>query len=360
MKKILLYFLVISLILAGCGQDKQSGDVSTAGNSEGVFVKTSPVEAGEFTHFLSLPGHLQPAEQAFITSKVNGTVQFINADIGTKVAKGQTLCKIDDTTFKLQHKKSSSDLSAEQIRYEDAEINYARMKALYEAQAISQYEFENIESQFKMAKEHINRAQYDFDLATENLNYTNITSPLAGIVSLKDVSEGENISPGNTIFAVVKTDRMYVETGVAEQDIIAIKQGQRVKVMVDSLPGNTFEGFITHIGPVPNPTTKTYPIKITLENRDDLLKPGMFATVEILLAERKASLSVPKESVITEDGQKYVFVEREGKVEKRLIEIGYSNDTHFEILNGLKNDEVVVSVGHDGLTDGSTVEIVSN
>jgi len=358
-KKILLYFLVISLLLTGCGQVKSGVAPAEEENekSQSVYVKTSPVEAGDFVRFLSLPGNLQPSEQAYITAKVSGTVQKVYVDIGTKVGKGQSLCKIEDTTFDLQHRKALSDLSAEQIRYGDAEKNYERMKALCEAGAIAKADFETIESQFNMAKENLNRAQYDYELASENLKETNITSPFSGTVSLKDVSEGENIGPGKSILAVVSTDRMYVETGVAEQDIVAVKEGQRVTINIGTLKDNTFEGRVTHIGPVPDPSTKAYPVKITVENRDNLLKAGMFATVEILLDERKDSLSVPKEAVITEDGLKYVFVEKEGKVEKKLIEIGYANDNRLEVLSGLKSDEMVVSVGHKDLTDGSSVEI---
>jgi len=356
----LLCFLVISLLLAGCGQDKQSGSSSVEGENgkpQGVYVKTSPVEAGDFARFLSLPGNLQPAEQAYISAKVSGTVQKVFVDIGAKVDKGQTLCKIEDTTFDLQHKKAFSYLSSEQVRYEDTEKNYERMKALYEAHVIAEADFENVESQFKMAEENLSRARHDYELASENLKETNITSPLSGIVSLKDVSEGENTGPGKSIFAVVNTDQMYVEAGVAEQDIVAVKEGQQAIIKIGSLKDNSFEGRVTHIGPVPEQSTKTYPVKITLDNRGNLLKAGMFATVEILLDEHKSSLSVPKVAVITEDGRRYVFVEREGKVEKRLIEIGYANDTSFEVIKGLEIDEKVVTVGHDGLTDGSLVEI---
>lgn len=357
MKKRLLCFLVISLLLAGCGQNKQPGTSAEGDNGKAVYVKTSPVEAGDFARILSLPGNLQPVEQALITAKVSGTAQRVFVDIGTRVSKGQTLCKIEDTTFALQHKKAFSDLASEEVRYGDAERNYQRMQELYTSQAISQADFEKIESQFKMAKEDLSRARYNYELAGENLKETNITSPISGIVSLKDLSEGENIGPGKAIFAIVNTEQMYVETGISEQDIAAVKEGQPVTISVSSLKGSTFEGKVTHIGPVPDPSAKTYPVKITVGNKDNILKAGMFATVEILFDKRTASLSVPKEAVITEEGLKYVFVEREGKAEKRLIEIGYGNDARFEVLKGLSSDEKVVSVGYDSLTDGSSVEV---
>lgn len=358
MKTRLLLILVISLLLAGCGKDKAGApSAEENSNQKTNYVKTVQVGTGDFNRVLSLPGYLQPSEQAVITSKVSGTVQKTYVDIGARVGKGQALCKIDDTNYALQHKRALSGFNSEQVRYEDAEKNYERMKQLYENKVISKADFENVESQFKMAKENLNRARYDLELAAENLRETNITSPLSGIVSFRDVSDGENIGPGKTIFTVVNTDSMFVETGVAEQDIIAVKTGQRAMIKIDSLKGHTFEGLVTHVGPVPDHSAKTYPVKITVRNKDNLLKSGMFASVEILLDERKGSLSVPKEAVLTEDGRRYVFVERDGKVEKRLIELGYSSDSAFEVLNGLKSDEKVVSVGHDNLTDGSQVEV---
>lgn len=357
MKKMLLCLLAISLLLTGCGKNKPDSAAAEGEGKAKFFVKTAAVQTADFSKILSLPGNLEAMEQAFISAKVSGTVQRIHADIGSKVAKGQILCKIDDVVYSLQHQKAQTNLSAQQIRFDDAARSYERMKALYEKQAISQADFENIESQFKMAKETLNNAQYDFNLASESLKETNIISPFAGTVSMKDVSAGENVSPGKSLFAVVNTNKMFVEAGVAEQDIVRVKEGQRVSIKISSLANKTFEGLVTHVGPVPTQSTKNYPVKITVDNPDNLLKAGMFATVEILLDERKGSKAVPKESIVTEDGKRYIYVEREGKVEKKLVEIGYDNEKLVEIISGLELNEKVVTSGQENLTEGALVEV---
>jgi RND family efflux transporter MFP subunit len=388
MKKPLILFLLISLIITGCSNGTEAGaenGIESQKEGEVTYVKVSLVETMDFANMLSLPGMLQPKEEVMVTSKVSGTVEKIPVDIGSKVKKGDTLCKIDHTVFQLQYEKAVTALDLErlksekaekglniaQIKFDNLEKNYFRIKALFQNQAVSQSEMDNMETQYQMERELLDLAKNDYNmtkgllalsqndvkLARENLNYTHITAPISGEVSMKDIFAGENISPGKPIFGVINTVEMYVESGVSEKDIGMISSGQKVLVRVNSLGDNLFEGVITHVGPRPDTMAKTYPIKVLVTNEDSVLKAGMFAAVEIVIESRDKALSVLREAVVVENGNMYVFVEEDGKAVRKAVQLGFSNETHYEIIEGIEEGEKVIVVGQNTLVDGSLVEV---
>ncbi|MCF8011550.1 MAG: efflux RND transporter periplasmic adaptor subunit [Clostridiales bacterium] len=361
MKKIIILFFLISLLGAGgCGGKEEAGTPEEKSKIDVTYVKVGAAGTADFTNSLSLPGVLKPYKKVVITSSVNGTVDSVHADIGDRVQAGELLCKLDDSTFSIQHDQAKTALNLQQISFDDAEKNYQRRKQLYEKDVISKVEFEAAEKQYKMAEEQLKNAEYSYDLATKNLNDTSITSPIKGTVGFKDVSTGENIGPSRPLFKVVRTNPMYIETGVAEKNIGDIKKGQTVLINVDSIGGKQLEGKVTHIGPVPGQQNNTYPIKILVQN-DGRLKPGMVAVINVVIAEHKDALVVPQKAIINENNKDYVFIVENGKAVKKevktgLTKPGVSVDRVCEIIEGLEKGEKVVFVGNDGLKDGSPVE----
>lgn len=360
MKKFFILLVLISLIFIGCGSNSKvnkEANAESASQQQVIYVKVHAVSTTDFSKSISLPGILKPRDEVMISADISGTVEGINVDIGSKVEKDDLLCKIDDTVYKLQYNKALTALNTEKIRFEDIEKNYQRNKKLYEVEAISQMQFESQESQYKISKENLSRVQFDFELAQENLLNTEIRTPISGLVSLKNISRGETATPGKVIFAVVATDSMYVEAGVSEEYINLISKGQEVQIKVDTLNNQMYAGIVTNVGPVPNNATKTYPVKILVDNPEQKLKSGMFASIEIVTDEHKNTLAVPKNSVLSENGRKYVFVEDNGRARKKYVKLGFANEDYYEVLDGLQENVRVVVVGNNKLKDGSKIEI---
>ncbi|MBB6217382.1 RND family efflux transporter MFP subunit [Anaerosolibacter carboniphilus] len=362
MKKLLTLLLVVSFIFTGCASkdanpvDAKTGEETTA-KKDVTYVKVSPIIVKDFTQKLSLPGTLEPKETVVITPKINGSVEGIYGDIGSKIKKDTLLCKLSDTEFRLQYENAEISLKKEKLTYESIKRNYDRYKSLFESGALSQADFESSEDQYALGQELLNLAQNNYELAKQNLVYTNIKAPISGVISQKDVAIGENVSPGKMLFTIVNVDEIYVETGISERDIPNIKVGQKVVVKVDSMGEMVLEGQITHIGPVPDQQTKAYPIKVLIKNKDQVLKPGMFATVEILLDVHKEAMAVPKSAILTENDKQFIFIERDGKAYKKLVKTGYKDNDDWEIIEGIEKDAKVIVVGKDKLMDGNPVEI---
>ena len=360
MKKLLIILLVISAILTGCtakNTDVDTNGEETAAKTEVTYVKTNAIMIKDFTKTLSLPGALEPKETVVITPKINGSVVGVYGDIGSKINKDTLLCKLSDTEFRLQLENAVIGLRKENLMSESIKRNYDRYKSLFESGALAQTDFESIEDQHVLGLELLNLAQNNYEMAKQNLAYTDILAPISGVISMKDVAIGENVSPGKTLFNIVNIDEMYVQTGISEKDISNIKVGQIVVVHVDSVGGTVLTGQITNIGPVPDQQTKAYPIKVLLKNKDQVLKPGMFATVEILLDIHKEVMAVPKSAILTENDKQFIFIEKDGKAYKKLVKTGYKDNDDWEIIEGIEKDATVIVVGKDKLIDGSVVEI---
>lgn len=359
MRKLLILLLVTSLIFAGCAakETAPAAGKSETSEAEVTYVKVEPIGIKDFSRKLSLPGVIQPKETVMVTTKISGTVERISGDIGSAIKKGALLCKLSDMEYKLQYENAVIGLNKEKLTYESTKKSYERHKALFDSGALSQVDYENIENQYKMGHEILNLAHNGYALAKQNLDYTEIKAPISGVISQKEVSVGENIGPGKTIFTIVSMDDMYVESGVSEKDIPACKVGQKVAIKTESLGSELLEGEITHIGPVPDPTTKAYPVKILVRNREQRLKPGMFATIEILLDTHTSVMAVSKEAVVIENGIEFVFIEQGGKAYKKPIKTGYKDEDHFEVLEGIDNDARIIVVGKDKLVNGNPIEV---
>lgn len=421
MKRLLIILVVISMFLSACTGKEQvatQGEKTVNEETENVlaeeiiYVKTEIVHTRNFDKTLSLPATIEPKEKVIISSKINGTIENIFVDVGSKVEKEEKLCKIDDTIYRIQYEKADtavksavntlssikdydgkgdmkfqgielaeSQYETAKISYDNIEKTYNRIKGLYSESAVSQSDYESIKGQYDLAKKQLDlattnlnqakrnwkynveaakigleAAENDYKLAKENLEYTDVSAPFTGIIAEKEVSIGENVGVGAPMFTLVNTDSMYANSGLSEKDVVMIKEGQRVMLNIDTLGNKTLEGRVVTISPIIDEESSTYPIKVLVENKDKDLKGGMFATIEIVVDSHQNAIAVSKNSVINENGKYYVFVQNGDKAEQRLVKLGYSQQDYYEILEGLKEGEIVIRAFNDKLEHGSIVK----
>lgn len=391
-------------------------EVDNIAKEEIIYVKTEVAYTRNFDNIVSLPATIEPKEKIIISSNINGTIKNIFVDVGDRVDKEEKLCKIDDTIYKIQYDKSDtavksannvlrnikdfdgengmkfqgvelaeSQYETAKIAYNNIEKTFNRIKGLYGEKAVSQSDYESTKGQYDLAKKQLDlavgnlnqakrnwefnveaaeigleAAKNDYMLAKENLDYTDISAPIAGVIAKKNVAIGENVGPGAAIFTLVNTDRMYANSGLSEKDVVKIKKDQRVFLKIDTLGDHVIEGKVTTISPVIDEQSNTYPIKILVDNDNNELKGGMFATIEIVVDSHTDAIAVPKKSVVNEGGKYYVFIQNNDKAEKRLVKLGYSQDDYYEILEGVKQGEKVIKSFNDKLEHGSFIKSKQN
>ena len=172
-------------------------------------------------------------------------------------------------------------------------------------------------------------------------------SPVAGIVTEKKVVQGMRFMPGETLFQIADTSTIWVQADVFEQDIAAVNVGQKAKIRINAYPGEIFEGRIAYVYPTLKAETRTVPVRIELANPKGKLKPAMFADVDIPVAGATPVLTVPNSAVIDSGSRQVVIVQLgEGRFAPRPVKIGQRGSDFVQVLDGLKEGELVVTAAN--------------
>ena len=339
MKKVIIVTLVITLVFSffGCGEKKEKEKEQVA------YVKIEEPITKDFADKLSLPATLTAKNEASVNANISSMVVTVNVEVGDKVSKGDVLAVLDNAVAAKTYEKAK-------IGFQNVEKTYNRLKSLYEEGAISLMDCE-------AAKMNYDTAMEDYNLAKLNLDYTKITAPMSGVISTKSLEVGQMAAPGQEAFRIVDLSDIVAESAVSEKDITRLQYGQNVNIILQS--GDQYEGKLNSISPVTNQMTSTYPIAVSIDNADGKLKVGMFADIEVIFGVNKNSVAIKNTSMINEDGIYFVFVENNGKAEKREIREGIQDEEYTEILEGIQLDDKVISAGQESLKDGDTIKIIT-
>lgn len=403
--KLIPLLLVTALALfplAGCSKSQE--------NTQQIKnVKVTEAKKSSISISVEYAGRVTPIEEVTIASKLPGRVELVKADVGSEVQKGDLLFQLDTRTVNAQLSQSKaavdnakanlvratdSSIVQEvlkletavqqiQLQYDDAKRSYERIQALYSAEAASKLQLEsaetnlkNIDVQLKSAKDNLRtlnektapqtaaiasaqleQAQAAYEAASIQVGDSSVTAPITGVVSMRNVDEGEFVSGGIPAFTVINSKTIVITVSVPDTTVEKLHTGVKVPVKITALPKNEFTGIIDTISPAADPKTQAYSVKLMLENPDSIIKPGMLAKVVLPLEGKEGILTVPNEAIIVEDAIQYVFIVENGKVKKIRISTGLSNDKITEVTEGLKESAAVITEGQSFLNDGEQVNV---
>ena len=257
------------------------------------------VEKGDLTQTVSANGTLNPVVLVNVGTQVSGTVTKLFVDFNDKVEKGQPLLELDQSLLSAQARQSAANVGNISAALDLARANEARMKALFEQEYVSRQELDQAVQSRKSTEAQLAQARAAADKDEVNLNYTVIRSPVSGIVVDRVVDLGQTVAASLQTPTLIKIaqdlSEMRIDSSFAEADIGKIKVGQKVRFTVDAFPDRNFTGEVQQIRM--NATTTqnvvTYNVRVSLENPEHILLPGMTAYVNIGVAQRKDALLVP-------------------------------------------------------------------
>jgi membrane fusion protein (multidrug efflux system) len=172
------------------------------------------------------------------------------------------------------------------------------------------------------------------------------------------VDAGALVSPSTPLVTLVYTETLKMVANVLEKDIPLLKIGMRSKIRTEAYPGKMFEGKVARINTALDLATRTLQAEVYIPNSERLLKPGMFAIIEIVLLEKPQALVIPRHAVIEEGGSKSIFVIKGNQAFRRSIVTGYEQDQFVEVIEGVSEGDQVVVRGQESLKDRSTVRII--
>ena len=298
MKPILRNMLITSVILALAGGGFVWYRAHEAKAPEQRY-RLQTVEKGDLTQTVSANGTLNPVVLVNVGTQVSGTVTKLFVDFNDKVEKGQALLELDQSLLSAQARQSAANVGNVLATLDLARANESRMKALFEQEYVSRQEYDQAVQARKSAEAQLAQSRAAADKDKVNLNYTIIRSPVSGIVVDRVVDLGQTVAASLQTPTLIKIaqdlSEMRIDSSFAEADIGKIREGQKVRFTVDAFPDRNFTGEVQQIRL--NPTTTqnvvTYNVRVSLENPDHILLPGMTAYVNIGVAQRKDVLLVP-------------------------------------------------------------------
>jgi membrane fusion protein (multidrug efflux system) len=238
----------------------------------------------------------------------------------------------------------------------DAEREFARLTDLRARRVSSQTQLDEAETALQLARSQLLAARADLGVMERALRDATVTAPFAGFVARRTVSRGEYVQPGTKLFELVALDPIEVEFSIAEVDSDRAALGQLVDVRLAPFPDETFLATVSFVAPTIDPRTRTLRVKAELENPDGRLRPGLFAKVDLGVAEREGVAMVLEETVLQRSDGSVVFVaDAEGRVRRVRVATGVHRDGMVEIVAGLEVGERVVSRGQARLVGGELV-----
>ena len=330
---------------------------------ESVTFDTAKVAPANLMTSVTATGTIEPVTSVTVGTQVSGIVSKLYVDYNSVVKKGQVIAELDKTNLVSQLNASKATLASAQSKLNYESSNYKRYDALYKKGLVSADEYENAQLTYKQAREQVASAKEEVQRAQTNLGYATITSPIDGIVLSKAVEEGQTVAASFStpeLFTIAQNlKEMQVVADVDEADIGDVREGERVTFTVDAYPDDTFEGTVKQVRQEATTTNNvvTYEVVISAPNADLKLKPGLTANVTIYTAERKNVMCVPskalrytptketigKRKIVDCNGKNKVWTLEGNNIVAHRVNIGMTDGTNTELLDGLKTGTQVIT-----------------
>lgn len=327
-------------------------------------VKIGKISRGDISKIESLTGDILPIQQANIYSKVSGNIEKIFVDMGDKVQKNQLLALIDTTIYSQNAKQAQANYIQAKANFENAKLNYERNKTLLEQNLISQQDLDNSKTAYDVAFAQKEASQANYSNALTQLSYCKVTAPFPGFITKRFLDPGAFVSSStssssSTLFTLMDLENLKAIINLPENDVPLISQVIGIQVIADALHGKIFNAKLKKISEAIDLSTRTMAVEVDIENPGKLLKPGMFATINIVLGKKTNTKLLPNNVVLNDQNGDYVFVVNDDNtVSQKYVQLGIQQDNQDEILSGLNENDRVVFVGQTLIRNGSKVKIV--
>jgi membrane fusion protein (multidrug efflux system) len=417
MRKIVVVAIVAAVGLAGGVIYKRSGGAYAAaagaagapggGRGAGGARAPMPVEFAAAKRTMvaervTIVGNLIGAATVEAVPKVNGRLQTVNVRLGDSVSRGQPIAKVEDREIQEQVRQAEAAYRVAEatIRQREADLRLAqtnldRNRSLLERQLLPRQTFDDTEARHQAAAAQLDLARAQFEQAKSrleelriNLSNTVISSPVDGFVGKRYLDPGAAVSPNAPVASIVDIRTVRMVAALVEKDSKRVRTGMPAQVEVDAFPGEKFIGRVSRVAPVFDPQTRTAEMEVEVPNAGYRLKPGMYARVELTVAERPDALTVPRNAIVELDGKTGVFTAENSSgrgtadatparnpaptgtssaagggngtpspltAKFNLVEIGIRDNESVEIKGGISEGARVVTTGAGALKNGDRI-----
>jgi membrane fusion protein (multidrug efflux system) len=308
-----------------------------------VPVEVAAVKRQSVASYIQTNGSLEAENDVEILARAQGPIVELRTEEGRRVAKGQVMARIDP-------KQAAAQVEIARVTLREAERAFKRAQETFEEQLISQADFDAALA----AKEGAEATLLDRQV---QLDYTDIKAPFSAVVVDRAIKLGDTVSPNQILFRISDFDPLLCKIQVPEKELPRLHRGQPAYLTVEAWPDERFQAKVLRLSPVVDATTGT--VRVTLEVQGQgKLRPGMFASVYLEIDRHEDALTIPKSALSLESLGDTVYVVDEGLAARRAIQLGYEEADTVEVISGLEEDDHVIVVGQDGLSDGTPIQIL--
>jgi membrane fusion protein (multidrug efflux system) len=349
MKSTIILFGAVLIAFASCRNQEQNltADVEIPVSVEDL--KLKPIE-----EYINTTGTAFPKGEIEVKTKISASY-FLEKNPGTgrywqlgdRVRAGELIVRLEDQEY-----VNSVKMETTQLNLELMESELKKQESLYEKGGVTQKELKTASINYENARTAVITAKLQ-------LEKTKILAPIDGvIVDLPYHTQGTQVEAGVTMVKIMDYKTMYMDVQLPEKYISVIKPGQKVKLTNYTIPEDTIIGSISQLSPAINADTRTFKGTVSIDNRDLLLRPGMFVKADIVTERKDSAIVIPRSIILSRQKGKTVFIVDRGVAAERIIETGLENISDVEVIRGLAKNERVVTSGFETLSNKSKVKII--
>ena len=342
--------------------------------SDAPVVRVAPVGQEDVEIYGDYVGSIRAQQFVEVRARVEGFLEEMHFEEGTFVNRHQVLFVINQDQYRTKADKARAQVKKDKAQARKAERDLARIRPLYEQNAVSQLDLDNVTAAYETAEANVAMSTADLKQAEQELGYTIVRSPIAGYISESQVDLGTLVGSGgkSLLATIVKSDTVSVDFSMTALDYLKAKErnvtiGQKdstknwQQTVTVTLPDNSIyahKGLVDFASPEVNPKTGTFQVRAILANPEHVLLPGQFTKVRVLLDVRERATVLPKKSLIVDKGGAYVYImRRDSTAEKRFVELGPELENTVVVERGLVPGETIVTEGYHKLAPGMRMTV---
>ncbi len=355
----IINILAIALIFVGCNNEEEKKETLRP-----VFFQK--IVESDMIGKRSFAGVSQAENEANLSFKVGGTLEKLHYKLGEPIKKGSIIAHINSDDYEINYQKALASEKNSEIQVESAKSNYNRIEKLYANNNASLSDFEKVKAQYESAKTMLKTAQSQLKAARNQLDYTRLKAPFDGSISKVTAKENEMIGGGMPILVFSSVGNLEIKTQVPENVINRVEIGQIAKINFTAIPEKEYEGRVSEIGQSTSGTL-TYPLIISISNKNDEILPGMACNIVLKFEQEKTTekyIVIPSDAVAHDEGGDFVYIlKKSGEQEiytaiRKRVTLGKLTSVGYEIRDGLNRGEMIVTAGLSFMYDGRKVRLL--
>jgi membrane fusion protein, multidrug efflux system len=359
----IVVLLIIALVIAGALTYSNRAPASDEGLVQKITttsrpVKTVVIHPQTLVEKLSATGLLEAERDVVLNAEVGGKVDKVFKQMGDNCKKGDPLIKLDAEGYQIALAQARASLAQAEVGFDSAVRDFGRMEKLRADAVVSAQQLDGADSAKQVGAAGVAQARAALKFAQRNVRETSIRCPFNGTVAKMGVDLGQMIGPQVPLARVVDQSRLKLSLAVTSGQLARLSLGDPVTLGDSTLPGQSFTGSVSRLGIAADERTRTFPVEITVNEKENTLHAGQVVQATVELKKHEDALAVPLDAIVNEHEGPTVRLVVGNTSKLCNITIGPRIDDKVVILNGLKEGDEVIVVGGSGLKDGTTVEVI--